>query len=211
MMGPVAQLCRPGTFGPGTFDAEQVRADLDMVHRNGLRLSRLVTTLLDFSRIHAGRLRATFEPVDLATLTMELASAFRSALARAGLDYEVDCAPLGEPVYLDRSMWEQVVFNLLSNAVKFTLDGQVRVSLRREAPPGRSAPAAVLEVTDTGIGIGASELPRLFERFHRIEHTQARSMEGSGIGLALAKELVELHGGTISPRSANPTRARRSP
>jgi signal transduction histidine kinase len=92
-------------------------------------------------------------------------------------------------------MWEKVVFNLLSNALKFTFDGSVRVSLREE--PGH----AVLCITDTGVGIATAELPRLFDRFHRIENVPARSNEGSGIGLALVRELVGLHGGTITAES----------
>ena len=107
----------------------------------------------------------------------------------------MDCPPLDEPVYLDREMWEKVVLNLLSNALKFTFDGSVTVRV------GRDDTAATVTVTDTGIGIPAAEMPRLFERFHRIESSRARSTEGSGIGLALVKELVGIHGGTITADS----------
>ncbi|MET0424432.1 MAG: SpoIIE family protein phosphatase, partial [Actinoplanes sp.] len=127
--------------------------------------------------------------------TADLASVFRSAVDRAGLTFEVSCPPLPEPVYLDRSMWEKVVLNLLSNALKFTFDGGIRVSL--SAGDGH----AVLTVADTGIGVAAAEMPRLFERFHRIENARSRSNEGSGIGLALVQELVGLHGGTITADS----------
>ena len=99
-------------------------------------------------------------------------------------------------MYLDRGMWEKVVLNLLSNALKFTFDGAIRVAVRAE--DGR----AVVTVADTGIGVPAAEMPRLFERFHRIENARSRSNEGSGIGLALVKELVGLHGGTITADSA---------
>ncbi|MFE4831558.1 SpoIIE family protein phosphatase [Streptomyces sp. NPDC056672] len=172
-------------------DAE-VREELDVIHRNGLRLGKLVNTLLDFSRLEAGRMQASYEPVDLAAVTGELASVFRSAIDKAGLDFHVDCAPLPEPVHIDRGMWEKVILNLLSNALKFTFDGSVRV--------GVGAVDGVAEVTveDTGIGVAAEEMARLFERFHRIEKARSRSNEGSGIGLALVKELVGLHGGTIT-------------
>ena len=97
---------------------------VEIAHRNGLRLLKLVNTLLDFSRIEAGRVQASYEPTDLAALTAELAEHFRSAMERAGLELDVDCPPLREPVYVDRDMWEKIVLNLLSNAFKFTLRGR---------------------------------------------------------------------------------------
>ncbi|MET0237783.1 MAG: SpoIIE family protein phosphatase [Kibdelosporangium sp.] len=174
---------------------QQVLQELDLIHRNGMRLGKLVNTLLDFSRIEAGRMQAGYEPVDLAAVTADLASVFRSAIDKAGLAFEVDCRPLPEPVYVDRGMWEKVILNLLSNALKFTFDGSVEVSVRA------GAGEAVVTVADTGIGVPADEMPRLFQRFHRIENARSRSNEGSGIGLALVQELVGLHGGTITADS----------
>ncbi|MCV7151288.1 SpoIIE family protein phosphatase [Mycolicibacterium pyrenivorans] len=174
---------------------ERTRQELDVVWRNGLRLTKLVNALLDFSRIEAGRAHARYEPVDLSATTAELASVFRSAVDRAGLAFVVECPPLDEPVYVDRDMWEKVVFNLLSNALKFTFDGAISISVRR------AGHEAVITVADTGIGVSAEEIPRLFERFHRIEDARGRSNEGSGIGLALVKELVGLHGGSIDADS----------
>ncbi|MFF0311134.1 SpoIIE family protein phosphatase [Streptosporangium sp. NPDC004379] len=191
IMGPVQEL-RSALAGAD----ERVREDLEVVHRNGLRLGKLVNTLLDFSRIEAGRAQARYEPVDLAAVTAELASVFRSAIDKAGLAFDVDCPPLAEPVHIDRGMWEKVVLNLLSNALKFTFDGSIRVALRGDGEH------AVLTVADTGVGISREELPRLFERFHRVESARSRSNEGSGIGLALVRELVGLHGGTITAESA---------
>jgi PAS domain S-box-containing protein len=173
-----------------------VRERLVLAHRNTLRLQRLVNSLLDFSRIEAGRVQASYAPTDLCALTRDIASTFRSAMERAGLAFTVDCAPLGEPAAIDRDMWEKIVLNLLSNALKFTLAGGVTLRMRGQHG------AAVLEVEDTGVGIPAAELPRLFERFHRVESTHGRTHEGSGIGLALVQELVKLHGGTIEATSA---------
>ncbi|MGH9643087.1 MAG: sensor histidine kinase, partial [Terriglobales bacterium] len=136
----------------------RVRQQLELAHRNSLRLHKLVNSLLDFSRIEAGRVQTSFEPSDLAALTGDLASTFRSAIERAGLTFTVECAELGEPVHIDREMWEKIVLNLLSNAFKFTLHGSIAVRLRREED------GAVLEVCDTGSGIPPQELPRLFER-----------------------------------------------
>ncbi|HEY4014098.1 MAG TPA: ATP-binding protein [Polyangiaceae bacterium] len=168
---------------------------LRTVHRNALRLLKLVNTLLDFSRLEAGRARASYEPTDLASLTGDLASAFRSAVERARLAFPVDCAELPEPIFVDHDMWEQIVLNLLSNALKFTFEGEISVRLVPRAG------GAELTVADTGTGIPERELPHLFERFHRVQGARARTHEGSGIGLALVSELVRLHGGTIDVES----------
>ena len=172
-------------------------ADLEAVHRNGLRLLKLVNGLLDFSRIEAGRAQAAYVATDLGALTADLASAFRSAVERAGLTFAVDCASMGPLAYVDRDLWEKIVFNLLSNALKFTLRGGIAVELEREGEVAR------LTVSDTGIGVPAHEVPRLFERFHRVEGAEARTHEGTGIGLALVKDLVELHGGTVEVSSTH--------
>lgn len=244
------------------------RERLELVHRNSLRLLKLVNTLLDFSRIEAGRMEAVYEPTDLATFTAELASVFRSAIERAGLQLMVDCLPLPELVYVDREMWEKIVLNLLSNAFKFTFKGEITVSLKTESRIERQAPTSnidnltsdpqtltaeldlsisdlqrsssgleiptskletstseletssseletpplepqattsnlhvILQIHDTGTGIAPEHLPHLFERFYQVRGTQARTHEGSGIGLALVHELVRLQGGTIKVSS----------
>jgi signal transduction histidine kinase len=171
-------------------------ADLELVHRNNLRLLKLVNTLLDFSRIEAGRMDARYEPLDLARVTTELASTFRSAVERAGLELVIDAPPLGEDVYVDPEMWEKIILNLLSNALKFTLEGRISVRVRLDGEH------ALVEVRDTGTGIPAPDLPRIFERFHRLRGAGARTHEGTGIGLALVRELVRLHGGEIQAQSA---------
>jgi signal transduction histidine kinase/DNA-binding response OmpR family regulator len=191
MLGPVEdRLAKPDDY---RSPSEQEL--LELIHRSGLRLLKLVNTLLDFSRIEAGRARATFEPVDLGSFTTDLASVFRSAVERAGLRLIVECDPLGAPVHVDRDMWEKIVLNLLSNAFKFTFVGEIHLRLER------SGDRAVLTVKDSGVGIPASELPHVFERFHRVEGTRRRTHEGTGIGLALVHELAKLHGGTVAVSS----------
>jgi signal transduction histidine kinase len=159
--------------------------------RAATRLLKLVQSLLDFSRVEAGRMQAAFEPTDLGTLTADLASLFRSTFERAKIRLAVDSPPLTEAVYVDRDMWEKIVLNLLSNAFKFTLSGEVKVTL------GMQGDRVVLEVRDTGSGIAEDDLPHVFERFRRGRTERARSAEGTGIGLSLVQELVKLHGGEI--------------
>ena len=191
MLSPLEQVLAK----PDAAVAADDRALVGVAHRNGLRLLRLVNGLLDFSRVEAGRASARFEQVDLARFTAELAGNFRSLCEQAGLSLDVDCPPLDRPVCVDRDMWEKVVLNLLSNAFKFTFTGGISVVLRRDGDH------AVLAVGDTGTGIPASEVPRLFERFHRVEGARGRTFEGSGIGLALVQELVRLHDGAIRVES----------
>ncbi|MEH2247697.1 ATP-binding protein [Nostoc sp.] len=175
--------------------APQQRDRLELVQRNGLRLLKLVNALLDFSRLEAGRIKAFYELIDLAAFTRELTSVFRSLIERAGLLLVVDCPTLPEAIYIDRQMWEKIIFNLLSNAFKFTLAGTITVRLQQNHN------AVDLIVEDTGIGIPEAEIPHLFERFHQVKGAKGRSFEGSGIGLSLVQELVKLHGGTISVTS----------
>jgi signal transduction histidine kinase/DNA-binding response OmpR family regulator len=179
--------------------SSDVRSDdrerLVIAYRNSLRLLKLVNTLLEFSRIEAGRAQAVFQPTDLAAATAELASVFRSATEKAGLDLVVVTPSLPELAHVDRQMWEKIVLNLLSNAFKFTLHGAIEVKL------GMEHDNFILTVRDTGIGIPPDEIPRLFERFHRVEGAKGRTQEGSGIGLAFVQELVKLHGGGVSVES----------
>lgn len=166
-------------------------SELLMVHRNELRLLKLVNTLLDFSRIEAGRVQASYEPTDLSLFTTDLASIFRSTVERAGLRLVVECPPLPEDVWVDREMWEKIVLNLLSNAFKFTFAGSIQVQLQWLGTH------VELAIADTGTGIAETEVPRLFERFYRVQGANGRSYEGSGIGLALVQEMVRLQGGDV--------------
>ncbi len=190
MIGPLHDLLASAGDLPG-----EAATAIDAAHRNGLRLLKLVNTLLDFSRIEAGRIDASYQPSDLAALTTGLASVFRSAVEKAGLRLVVDCEPLPDPIYVDRDMWEKIVLNLLSNAFKFTFDGEIAVRLRWRNDH------VLLEVSDTGVGIPAAEIGRVFERFHRVKNARARTHEGTGIGLALVHELVRLHGGSVAVAS----------
>ena len=179
MLGPLEELLSRRD----TDLAPAVKGRLEVVNRNGLRLLRLVNSLLDFSRIEAGRSQAVYQLTDLPAFTAELASCFRSATERAGLRLIVDCPPLPAPVSVDREMWEKIVLNLLSNAFKFTLEGEIEVTVRQVGD------SAELRVRDTGTGISAESMPHLFERFYRVQGAAGRTFEGSGIGLALVHHM----------------------
>ncbi|MCE3235531.1 MAG: multi-sensor hybrid histidine kinase, partial [Vampirovibrio sp.] len=190
MLGPIEDALNDSDTTPTN------RARLDIANRNVHRLLKLVNHLLDFSRIEEGRIQAAYRPTNLSALTVELASMFRSAIEKAGLEFQVDCHPLAEPIYIDWDMWEKIVLNLLSNAFKHTFEGRISVRMTLENH------YAVLRVEDTGVGIPAQQLPNLFERFHRVPNARSRTHEGSGIGLALVHELVRLHGGRIEVNSS---------
>jgi signal transduction histidine kinase/ActR/RegA family two-component response regulator len=189
MLSPIEDMLA-GRMTPGP-------EPLALVRRNGVRLMKLVNTLLDFSRIEAGRIEASYQLVDIAALTADVASMFRSTIERAGLQFTLDAQPISDNVYVDLEMWEKIVLNLLSNAFKFTFSGEIRVSLVQD-----DASQVRLAVSDTGIGIADGDRARIFERFHRIHGARSRTHEGSGIGLALVAELVKLHGGSATVESA---------
>lgn len=188
MLGSLEEVLRK----PDEEIGEGNKTTIETTHRNALRLLRLVNNLLDFSRIEAGKERVTFHKVDISKLTRELASNFTSLLESAGLSYEVYIEQIERPVFIDTVMWEKIVLNLISNAFKYTLQGKVVVSLKEENSHFR------FSVKDTGVGIPKEELPKMFERFHRVQNVTGRTYEGTGIGLSLVSELVKLHSGEIS-------------
>ncbi|MGY1638630.1 ATP-binding protein [Geodermatophilus sp. SYSU D00742] len=193
---PLTLLLAPiGDVLAGPDLPPSARDQLTLALRNGQRLQGLVNDLLEFVSIEAGRTSAVRVETDLAALTTELAGVLRAASERAGLRLTVDCPPLGRPAFVDPRMWEKVVLNLLANALKYTFVGSIDVRLRADGD------TITLRVSDTGVGIPAEELPHLFERFHRVAGSPARSREGTGLGLALVRELAGLHGGTVTVAS----------
>ncbi|ORY35646.1 hypothetical protein BCR39DRAFT_511288 [Naematelia encephala] len=168
---------------------------LVMARRNVGRLTRLVSTLMDVSRLEAGRLKGSFRLVNLGTITRDLAALFRGAIERAKLRYIVEADLSPRNVFVDLEHWEKIVFNLIGNALKYTMSGFVHVTL------SYTASEALLAVRDSGVGIPTSDIGLIGERFHRVQSV-SRSYEGTGIGLALIKELVKLHGGALEIESA---------
>lgn len=194
ILGPLEEL-KSALDAGDALSTDLLHGQVNLLHRNSLRLLKLVNTLLEFSRIEAGRVRASFERVDLAALTVDLASVFRSAVEKAGITFVVDCPPTSEPAFVDRAMWEKIVLNLLSNAFKFTFTGEIAITLRLLEGEFE------LEVRDSGTGIPADQIDKIFDRFHRVPGATGRTHEGTGIGLALVKELVNMHRGSVSARS----------
>lgn len=189
LLGPIEDMLNDAD----TSAEEKTR--LELAYRNALRMQKLVNTLLDFSRIEAGRVEGSFSKVDICAFTQDLASTFRAAIEKAGMQLEFNCAQVGSEVYVDAEMWEKIVLNLISNAFKYTKQGSIKVAITEN--DGQ----VLLSVSDTGIGIPEEHLGKIFERFHRVENTGGRSQEGTGIGLAMVRELVRIHQGSIAVAS----------
>lgn len=162
---------------------------LSAARRNAGRLLRLVDSLLDFSRLEAGRAAADLVCTDVGSLTSHIASSFTELCQRAGIDLVLDCHPALADV--DPAMWETIILNLLSNAVKYTLAGSIAVTAHKDSTHCRVA------IRDTGVGISPDDLKQVGKRFFRAHSARGRTVEGSGIGLALVRGLVELQHGTM--------------
>ncbi|MDJ1504235.1 ATP-binding protein [Xanthocytophaga agilis] len=171
------------------------KSRMEVAYRNILRMQKLVNTLLEFSRIEAGRVEGKFTKVDIIALTTDLASTFRSAIEKAGMELKITYDSITDEVYVDIDMWEKIILNLVSNAFKYSHKGTISLHI------AQSGDTIQVSVADTGIGIPEEELEKIFSRFHRIENIEGRSQEGTGIGLAMVQELVKIHKGSISVRS----------
>ncbi|WP_460676871.1 7TM diverse intracellular signaling domain-containing protein [Hymenobacter coalescens] len=175
---------------------EAAHPEYALMLRNARRLLQLINQLLDIARLEAGQTRLAAAPVDLVRTVRTNVLAFESLAVshEVELRFESDLETL--EVYLDADQFDKVLYNLLGNALKFTpAGGHVVVSVESQA--GR----ALLRVRDTGVGIPAEHLPLIFDRFHQVDDSHTRHHEGSGIGLALVKELVALHHGHIRASS----------
>jgi signal transduction histidine kinase len=190
MLGPLEEVL---DGGHGSLTDGQL-ASLGMIRRNGMQLLKLVNEVLHFARDQSERLHALCEPVNLASLTAQVAASFEWIARRAGITFTVACEELDQPVYVDRDVWSRIVLNLLSNAFKYTAEGEICVRLRKHD-------GVQLIVSDSGVGIPQWELERIFERFHRVAAAAIGNPEGSGIGLALVKEFAEQLGGNVAVNS----------
>ncbi|CAE6472804.1 unnamed protein product [Rhizoctonia solani] len=171
--------------------SNDVQYKLQLAVRNSRRLKKLIDSIMDMSKLEAGRLVGNFRPVHLARVTADLAALFRSMAEKKGIDYRIDCdISVEPPVYVDTDLWEKIVCNLLSNAFKYTPHGTITLRVKHEATVSH----AVIE----GVGIPKQYIDQVFDRFFRVNTNTA---EGTGVGLSLTKELVSLHGGTMNVQS----------
>lgn len=181
--------------GHGSLD-EPIAEEVRLVLRNSQRLHRLVNQILDLSKLDADALPLAPEVLNLSTIIQDAAEMFMPLSNRLGIDLTCEVAPAPFYLWADRDGLEKIVANLLSNAIKFTgTGGCVRLRISEEAG------SAVITVSDTGTGIASSEVPRIFDRFFQGTNAMVHSHGGAGIGLALVKELVALHGGSVEAES----------
>jgi PAS domain S-box-containing protein len=177
-------------------DSQAVLKGLEIIERNARAEARLIENLLDLSDIITGKMRVRFEQVDLPLVVAGAIDAVKPSAAARRIRIHRHIEPLTQPVHGDAARLTQVAWNLLSNAIKFTAEGgRVRVVLTRKDSH------AELRVSDTGSGIDPGFLPHMFDRFRQADASLTREHGGVGIGLALVKEITELHGGTVSAAS----------
>lgn len=167
------------------------------VHRSALHLLSLVDDILDLSRIEAGRLEITLEPVNLAGLIEEVVTLTQVQADTKGLALHAEAIENVPSVGADRSRMRQILLNVIGNAIKFTEGGEIRVSAAMDSDGAHVR----VDVTDTGIGIAVEQLPLVFEKFRQLDASHTRKRWGSGLGLAISKALIERMGGTIRVRS----------
>jgi len=190
ILGWAQILKRVGGDDPRTVQAAEV------IERNARVQMRIVDDLLDMSRIVSGKVSIELKAVDLAEVVESAISTVRSAAEARGIEVETMIDPLLPPVHGDAQRLQQIVWNLVSNAIKFNREGgSVHVTL------ARAGERAVLSVADTGRGIDPVFLPHVFERFRQADSTSTRSYGGLGLGLAIVRQLTELHGGSVRAES----------
>jgi signal transduction histidine kinase len=186
-----ARMLETGVIAP-----DRRAAALKVLDRNATALTQIVEDVLDVSRIVLGKVKLDVRSVDLSPVLRDTVATMRLAADAKGISLNVAIAPHPGQVAGDPDRLRQVVWNLLSNAVKFTPGGG-RIEVRLESVPSH----VEVVVSDTGIGLGAAFIPHLFERFRQADGRLSREHGGLGLGLAISRYLVEMHGGTIVAES----------
>ncbi len=182
--------------GSAPLSAEQCEF-ADDIHQSGEHLLRLINDILDLSKIEAGKMELHLKTTDVPRALRDAASMLRAQATRKGLALDFAAGPGVAAALVDPGLFRQVLVNLLSNAVKFTPEGgSVRLTARVEERD------LIAEVRDTGIGIAPEDVPRVFEEFYQVDGSYARGYGGTGLGLALVRRMVELHGGSITVDTA---------
>ncbi len=184
-----------GLYGP---IPEGLRGQLSIMLRNARRLLRLINQLLDISKLESGRMDLHPKRIDLVQFVEGVSISFMAYAEKAGIGLKFEAADEVVPATFDPEAMEKVFYNILSNAIKFTPEGgRVDISVATT----NDGAGAEVRISDSGVGIPAEELPHIFDRFRQVEGSSSTVQQGTGIGLALVKELVELHGGSIVVKS----------
>ena len=175
--------------------AEQRRQFVETIRDNALRMQRIVDELLDLSRIESGGWRPQIGTVDVAGVVADVFTTLQSSVTAKGLTLSADLPPDASRISADHTAFRQVVTNLVENAVRYTREGSVVLRTRH------GAGGVWLDVRDTGIGIAPEHLPRIFERFYRVDAGRSREQGGTGLGLAIVRHLMDAHGGRVEAAS----------
>jgi two-component system phosphate regulon sensor histidine kinase PhoR len=187
-------------------DRERTRRFLAVIERNTERLGRLVDDLLTLSDLELGRAELCRKAVDLRPLIEATFETLRPRAGPAGITLQMAIEPGTPPLDADADRVEQALLNLVDNSIKYTpRGGTVTVTVRpvpADKAPGRGgAPTVEVAVADTGVGVPAEDLPRLSERFYRVDKARSRELGGTGLGLAIVKHIVQAHGGSMAIES----------
>jgi two-component system phosphate regulon sensor histidine kinase PhoR len=188
-----AMLASSETLLAGAMDEPESRKRfIDSLHKNAVRMTSLISDITDLSAIESGQIELKLREVDLRRVVEDVFLLLDSRKTTAGISFHL-LIPAGLIVQADQTRLEQILYNLIDNAVKFNRPGG-SVTVSTEQEEGRVA----IVVEDTGAGISAADLPRVFERLYRGDKSRSRKTQGSGLGLAIVKHLVYAHGGEVS-------------
>jgi len=189
ILGPAKQLSEQ-------LKDEQAKIKADLIHRSAKNLNHLVDELLDISKIESGEMKLKACPLNLVKIVKESALSFSSLAERRKITVNINSTVHELIAYVDRNKVDKILNNILSNAFKFTPEGgKVEVGIYRDEK------FAEISIADTGIGIPQNQIDKIFDRFYQVDSSHTRQHEGTGIGLALTKELIELHKGKIEVES----------
>ncbi|MCJ8208418.1 ATP-binding protein [Mucilaginibacter sp. RS28] len=197
ILAPIEQMLSEQNMG------NQFRERLNLVYKNASQLHSLVNELMDFNKLEHHKLNIEVQHCDLILLTREVFLLFQDEAFRRKINYELYTEAVALPVWMDKGKMQKVVINLINNAFKFTPDGgRIIVNIDRNiADHLYTEGTASITVTDNGCGIAQEYLPQIFDRFFQSPEISTKSIAGSGLGLALVKEFIELHGGSIKVTS----------
>jgi signal transduction histidine kinase/ligand-binding sensor domain-containing protein/DNA-binding response OmpR family regulator len=197
ILGPVEKMLNSNL-------SKEIYEQLSLIHRNSLRLLRLMNEIMDFRKIETGRMKLRVTNNDLSAFMHEIYFSFNELAKRQKISYSFECNVPEINGWFDRDKMEKILFNLISNAFKFTPPGgEISVTVEEESrlDDNNKKKYGVIKVSDNGRGISKENLERIFDRFYQVEGSTSTGWQGSGVGLSLTKNLVDIHYGTIDVKS----------